>query len=456
MPVNTHTSVNPFLKILQDAILRLPETIPLASTEDHIYQSFHGNPAHGNGRVFAALERTYIQCFKPDSQGPAIVNNVLRGENGMDLVTSYLEAIAKPSIMNPDELKSTNNLIRELVGLVHRRIRDAPKVIRCHPGGQKPVAAQPQQGKQYEFCSLRCTVLIPQTTEGDAINHLPNVSTTQGRKATFLQEEHADSAITFFIASLGSNKPKGKVLARALKLQDRWAIRNKEWELVELLINVLKPFQTATEAMSRRDVATIADVIPTFSILERKLIESAAKLRGLCAAGGRESASAQALLVGLEAGLGKTQQYWSLAHSSDLCLVSTILNPRLRLKYLERWPSIHSRAKVIFTYIFENYRSEVSNPTMSPAGPATTTSSSPVKLANSWESEIYSDVPSFVERLDRELQEFLFGSYPCSPEMSTLGWWKLYGLHFPVTSHMARDFMCIPAASVSVERLFSQ
>ncbi|KAG8739008.1 hypothetical protein FRC11_000970, partial [Ceratobasidium sp. 423] len=86
---------------------------------------------------------------------------------------------------------------------------------------------------------------------------------------------------------------------------------------------------TAIEAMLRRDVATIVDVIPTFSILECKLIKSMAKLRGLRAAGSRESTSARALLVGLEVGLGKTQQYRSPAHSSDLCLVSTILNPLL-------------------------------------------------------------------------------------------------------------------------------
>ena len=39
----------------------------------------------------------------------------------MDLLTSYLESIAKPSMMSPDELRLTNNLIRELVELVHER-----------------------------------------------------------------------------------------------------------------------------------------------------------------------------------------------------------------------------------------------------------------------------------------------------------------------------------------------
>jgi len=37
-----------------------------------------------------------------------------------------------------------------------------------------------------------------------------------------------------------------------------------------------------------------------------------------------------------------------------------------------------------------------------------------------------------------------------------LEWWKLYGGSFPVLSRLARDFLAIPATSVSVERTFSQ
>lgn len=71
--------------------------------------------------------------------------------------------------------------------------------------------------------------------------------------------------------------------------------------------------------MSRRDVPTLAEVIPTFSLLERKLLENISKLRGA----GHGNASARALLSGLEAGLAKLQKYRSLAHQSELCLVAT-------------------------------------------------------------------------------------------------------------------------------------
>ncbi|KAF7364657.1 Eukaryotic translation initiation factor 3 [Mycena venus] len=35
-------------------------------------------------------------------------------------------------------------------------------------------------------------------------------------------------------------------------------------------------------------------------------------------------------------------------------------------------------------------------------------------------------------------------------------WWKEFGFHFPVVSRIAREFLAIPGASVSVERLFSK
>ena len=41
-------------------------------------------------------------------------------------------------------------------------------------------------------------------------------------------------------------------------------------------------------------------------------------------------------------------------------------------------------------------------------------------------------------------------------EQDPLEWWKTYGGSFPVLSRLARDFLAIPATSVSVERTFSQ
>ncbi|CAE6468693.1 unnamed protein product [Rhizoctonia solani] len=293
MPVNTRTSIAPFLNVLREAVLRLPESVPSASIKDPIYLSFHKKAACSNERTFMTFEQAYTQCFKPNPQGPLIVDR----EFGGDLCL-------------------------------------------------------PRYNAQLNF--------------------------------------------------------------------DR-----EEWDLTEPLINVLKPFQTATKGMLRRDVATIADVIPTFNILERKLIETAAKLWSVAKPTSRESASAQALLTGLEAGLGKVQQYQDLARESDLCLIST------------------------------DYRANTPDPMILSARHAMAPNSS-ANPTNTWESEIYSNVPSFMESFDRELQEFLSGSYPCSPGISTLGWWKLYGFHFPTISHMACDFLCIPAASVLVERLFSQ
>ncbi|KAG8723285.1 hypothetical protein FRC09_003939 [Ceratobasidium sp. 395] len=267
--------------------------------------------------------------------------------------------------------------------------------------------------------------------------------------SAYLEEKRAlelRPAFIHFVANLDSDRPRNLSLKRARRLQERWAIRSEEWDLLAMLINVLHPFYTATEAMSRKDVATLADVFPTFVLLERRLVNQLAELKHIPK--GPENVSARALESGLEAGLKKLRKYQSLAQQT--------LNPRLRLRYLERWPDVHARAKTIFEYLFETYRAASSDIAESLMNTSKSPLKSHPKFAGSWNDEIYADVPSFVEHFDQELYDYFSGSHPCPPETDTLAWWKAFSVRFPTVAKMARDFLCIPAASVSVERLFSQ
>ncbi|KAG9121713.1 hypothetical protein FRC07_002234 [Ceratobasidium sp. 392] len=128
-------------------------------------------------------------------------------------------------------------------------------------------------------------------------------------------------AFTHLVANLDSNRPHNLSLKRARKLQERWTIRSEEWDLLTMLVEVLDPFHAATEAMSRKDMSTLPDVFPTFTLLERKLIDHAANLQHIPK--GPEHISAQALSAGLEAGLLKLRKYQKLAQESDLCLIAT-------------------------------------------------------------------------------------------------------------------------------------
>ncbi|KDN47716.1 hypothetical protein RSAG8_03506, partial [Rhizoctonia solani AG-8 WAC10335] len=262
-------------------------------------------------------------------------------------------------------------------------------------------------------------------------------------------------AVISFVANLDSTRSRsGKSRKQILKLQEHWNITGEEWDLLGMVVNILTPFHAATEAMSRRDVATISDVIPTFALLERKLLEAISQLQGEAA--DHKNTTARALLSGLEAALAKLQKYQTLAHKNHLCLIATVLNPWLRLKYLEKWPESHSTARTLVSYIFENYHAKLPG---APAKSADRTMHSRTpklsKLTTTWDHELYSDTPSFTEHFDRELQAYYSGSYPCTNGTSTLNWWEIHHLHFPTVAHMARDFLCIPASSVSVERLFS-
>ncbi|CUA71793.1 Pc24g02420 [Rhizoctonia solani] len=268
-----------------------------------------------------------------------------------------------------------------------------------------------------------------------------------------IEKTCSKDAIAYFVSNLDSTQSRrGKSRKLIQKMQVRWNITGEEWDLGVMVGKVLDPFHTATEAMSRRDAATLADVIPTFSLLERKLLDHISQLQNTITDHG--NATTQALLSGLNAALVK----WVLFPYMVECrLKADFLTPRFRLKYLTRWPELHRNASILVSHIFENYRvkggAAANMPTDVTPRYHLPKSSKP---ANTWDSELYLDVPSFEEHFDRELQAYYSGNYPCPSGMGTLDWWRVHHLHFPTVAHMARDFLCIPASSVSVERLFSQ
>ncbi|CAE6441082.1 unnamed protein product [Rhizoctonia solani] len=211
-------------------------------------------------------------------------------------------------------------------------------------------------------------------------------------------------AITYFVANLDSAQSRrGKSRKMIQKMQIRWNITGEEWDLGTMVVEILDPFHTASEAMSRRDAATLADVIPTFALLERKLLDNISQLRNITA--DRGNATARALLSGLDAALVKLQKYQTLAHENELCIIATVLNPRFRLKYLTRWPELHSNASTVVSNIFENYRVKYSKATNTLANsvPHQNPQKSS-KTGSAWEAELYSDVPLFVEQFDQELK----------------------------------------------------
>lgn len=118
---NTRTSVAPFLTVLREAVSRLPNTVPCGSINDPIYQHFHNRTVADDERAFQTFERAYLQCFQSNPEGPLCIDNVMRGEYGMDLVASYLEEFAKHPTMNTEEQKLTTLKVQKLVELVHER-----------------------------------------------------------------------------------------------------------------------------------------------------------------------------------------------------------------------------------------------------------------------------------------------------------------------------------------------
>ncbi|KDN36904.1 hypothetical protein RSAG8_10523, partial [Rhizoctonia solani AG-8 WAC10335] len=134
MPRSMRKTVPNFLKVLRDATARLPDTVPCASISDPIYQNFHDKAGADEVGAFQSFEQAFKQCFKPDTNGPPSINNIMRGEHGMDLIILYLDKLAEDPTMSTDELRSTTLRISELVELVQEWIKEAPRPIRSNSG----------------------------------------------------------------------------------------------------------------------------------------------------------------------------------------------------------------------------------------------------------------------------------------------------------------------------------
>ncbi|KDR74580.1 hypothetical protein GALMADRAFT_71005, partial [Galerina marginata CBS 339.88] len=60
------------------------------------------------------------------------------------------------------------------------------------------------------------------------------------------------------------------------------------------------------------------------------------------------------------------------------------------------------------------------------------------------------------EKLADEIQRYLRFEGGVGEVANPLGWWKVHAAAFPTIARMARDYLCIPATSVLVERTFSK
>lgn len=107
---------------LKDATAKLPQSTPEGSADGAIWENFNVNPQDVDGPIFEKINQAFTQCFPRNSQsGDLPLENVLRGNFGMDIVITFFEQCAYFAKMTSSDLHMTELKVGQLIDLVHMR-----------------------------------------------------------------------------------------------------------------------------------------------------------------------------------------------------------------------------------------------------------------------------------------------------------------------------------------------
>ncbi|KAF5309197.1 hypothetical protein D9619_012818 [Psilocybe cf. subviscida] len=236
---------------------------------------------------------------------------------------------------------------------------------------------------------------------------------------------------------------KYSVMRRALKLKeatDSWTfnmedlrvlvLSKSDWALLEQLADILEIFTQATKQLSHENQPTLPFALPLYEKMEQRL----------CATIEDRTKYHFKIRKGAEAALEKLHKYRAHAEWNQYCHSS----PSLRLLWFrniggckrsekEKVEAV-SRVKALFEHVAETYFDE-KKPDVIPA------------------ETVLTPPQQFVDELQRYLDKFEGGR---GDLQHPLEWWKIHAPALPTIARMARDYLAIPATSVSVERTFSK
>lgn len=107
--------------VLREAVSRIPDTIPIASTNSSTYHHFSDTKIPDGMDFWEFVDSSYTRCFQQLPNKPSPIENVLRGPHGMDLVVSFLMELADHPDMSPEDQKLMMLKVHDLVNLVHEQ-----------------------------------------------------------------------------------------------------------------------------------------------------------------------------------------------------------------------------------------------------------------------------------------------------------------------------------------------
>ncbi|TFY61097.1 hypothetical protein EVJ58_g4726 [Rhodofomes roseus] len=218
-------------------------------------------------------------------------------------------------------------------------------------------------------------------------------------------------------------------------------LTSDDWYLLEQLESLLVIFTEVTRAMSMSRTPTLPYVLPMYEHMRTSLVDTI------------ETTAERTVKRAAQAGLEKLMQYYEKARQNESCIIATACHPALRLSWFNCLAPQH-QVKAISTFKKVYTKYEASTPTAQdvPLRPVAAAKSGSLMSRLSSNVELGSaDQPPVLS----ELQRWQAGEGGKGDPDFPLVWWKAHAQDFKVISRIARDYLAIPGASVSVERLFS-
>ncbi|XP_005103835.1 zinc finger BED domain-containing protein 1 isoform X1 [Aplysia californica] len=229
--------------------------------------------------------------------------------------------------------------------------------------------------------------------------------------------------------------------------KDHMCLCDDEVELMRSVIEVLKPFEAATQEICTSGYTFMSKVIPIATLLQQVTAS------GMVPLSGPQSALKSALLQ-------QMQQQFSNFENSYTLAVSTLLDPRFKRHAFTDMAALESAQHRLL--------GEITQTVQSAELAATTTGDS-----NSFGTDATaSSSSSFWNMFDRKVSEAgamkntaseaenesrrYFKEANIPRKADPLQWWKLNEVQFPHLKILAQKYLCIPATSVSSDRLFSK
>ncbi|KAF8597162.1 hypothetical protein BDV93DRAFT_38465 [Ceratobasidium sp. AG-I] len=115
-------SLSSALQLLRNAVDALPSSTPVAHHSGIVYRHFKTKPSAIRGDVWRETSNAYEHCFRNPGSSKVPIDNVLRGQYGMDSVVAFFEDLATLSNISSSSLFLIEQTIRQITSLVYDRI----------------------------------------------------------------------------------------------------------------------------------------------------------------------------------------------------------------------------------------------------------------------------------------------------------------------------------------------